>query len=300
MTDWLDDIEAQADDSSPYYLPRLIAEIRRLRAACVDLGGVRPAPDEPEDRGRICPQDGGVCWSCDSHGEKYCEGVAAGKEIAGGVRPETAPSKGLRNLDTPENREFWAGVDQAAAWWKANKPAWADPVSPTRIAPEIDKIIQRVAELPDRTSPDDWPEAMLVTSDELRQILCDALAAEPTRIAEVEQERVEYWRNECVRLGVGLIEGSEDWVEDKQLAPDGEVLPECAVDAAFTVITDLTTQFHRLKENGTYNWKQRAEAAESSLAEARAEIARLQDERNIITTDAAITVTRVIKSLSEE
>jgi hypothetical protein len=30
--DWLDDIEAQADETSPYYLPRLIAEIRRLRA----------------------------------------------------------------------------------------------------------------------------------------------------------------------------------------------------------------------------------------------------------------------------
>ena len=29
--DWLDEIEAQADDTSPYYLPRLIAEIRRLR-----------------------------------------------------------------------------------------------------------------------------------------------------------------------------------------------------------------------------------------------------------------------------
>lgn len=31
MADWLDDIEAQADATSPYYLPRLIAEIRRLR-----------------------------------------------------------------------------------------------------------------------------------------------------------------------------------------------------------------------------------------------------------------------------
>jgi len=29
--DWLDEIEQQADDTSPYYLPRLIAEIRRLR-----------------------------------------------------------------------------------------------------------------------------------------------------------------------------------------------------------------------------------------------------------------------------
>ena len=41
----------------------------------------------------------------------------------------------------------------------------------------IASAIQRVAELPDRTSPDDWPEAMLVTADELRVILADALEA---------------------------------------------------------------------------------------------------------------------------
>jgi hypothetical protein len=37
----------------------------------------------------------------------------------------------------------------------------------------VDRIVQRVAELPNRTSPDEWPEAMLVTADELRQILAD-------------------------------------------------------------------------------------------------------------------------------
>lgn len=35
----------------------------------------------------------------------------------------------------------------------------------------IDAIIRDVAELPDRTSPEDWPDAMLVTADELRAIL---------------------------------------------------------------------------------------------------------------------------------
>jgi hypothetical protein len=37
----------------------------------------------------------------------------------------------------------------------------------------IDRIVQAVAELPDRTSPDDWPEAMLVTADELRSIVSE-------------------------------------------------------------------------------------------------------------------------------
>lgn len=35
----------------------------------------------------------------------------------------------------------------------------------------IDEVIKRIAELPDRTSPEDWPEAMLVTAEELRSIL---------------------------------------------------------------------------------------------------------------------------------
>jgi hypothetical protein len=37
----------------------------------------------------------------------------------------------------------------------------------------MEDVIQRIAELPDRDSPDDWPEAMLVTADELRTILID-------------------------------------------------------------------------------------------------------------------------------
>jgi len=37
----------------------------------------------------------------------------------------------------------------------------------------IELAIRDVAELPDRNSPADWPEAMLVTADELRNILTD-------------------------------------------------------------------------------------------------------------------------------
>jgi hypothetical protein len=44
----------------------------------------------------------------------------------------------------------------------------------------ISAVIQQVAELPDRTSPDDWPDAMLVTADELRQILIEQADADRT------------------------------------------------------------------------------------------------------------------------
>jgi len=51
---------------------------------------------------------------------------------------------------------------------------------PTMIA---DGICQAVAELPDRDSPADWPEAMLVTSEELHRIVTEALAFAPLAIA---------------------------------------------------------------------------------------------------------------------
>jgi hypothetical protein len=47
----------------------------------------------------------------------------------------------------------------------------------TRIRALVDAVVIRVAELPDRTSPDDWPDAMLVTADELRGIVSDELDA---------------------------------------------------------------------------------------------------------------------------
>lgn len=39
----------------------------------------------------------------------------------------------------------------------------------------IDEIVVNVAELPDRNSPDDWPDAMLVTGEELTEIIEAAL-----------------------------------------------------------------------------------------------------------------------------
>ena len=42
----------------------------------------------------------------------------------------------------------------------------------------INIVIRDVAELPDRTSPEDWPDAMIVTSDELEEILTNRLKGE--------------------------------------------------------------------------------------------------------------------------
>lgn len=44
---------------------------------------------------------------------------------------------------------------------------------------EIYCIIREVSELPDRSSPEDWPDALLVTPDELKNILSEYLIAHP-------------------------------------------------------------------------------------------------------------------------
>lgn len=48
----------------------------------------------------------------------------------------------------------------------------------------IERIVRDVAELPDRDSPDDCPEMMLVTGAELARIIGDALDAIRTEIGE--------------------------------------------------------------------------------------------------------------------
>jgi len=41
----------------------------------------------------------------------------------------------------------------------------------SNLSEKIALIIRDVAELPDRTSPEDWPDALIVTGDELEEIL---------------------------------------------------------------------------------------------------------------------------------
>ena len=45
------------------------------------------------------------------------------------------------------------------------------PVDPQAAEPLIEDIVSRVSEWDDRTSPEDWPEALLITANELREEL---------------------------------------------------------------------------------------------------------------------------------
>lgn len=111
-------------------------------------------------------------------------------------------------------------------------------------------------------------------SEVFRQMVARADKAEGlAHELEARTQERDKWFIECERLGIGLVEASEDLVD----APEGEVLPERAVDAAFGVINELTEQWERLKENGRFNWKQRAGRAEAALRTLRAQVQQLPE-----------------------
>lgn len=77
----------------------------------------------------------------------------------------------------------------------------------------ISGIIQEIAELPDRTSPVAWPEAMLVTADELRSIL-QAVLVSPAATRRAALEEMLAWlieaRRTCPELEInGLMRAIE-------------------------------------------------------------------------------------------
>lgn len=71
---------------------------------------------------------------------------------------------------------------EIVAKWEVWQAAKAQAVSEgfvlfqNKVAEKIELIIRDVAELPDRTSPEDWPEALIVTSVELEEILTQHLS----------------------------------------------------------------------------------------------------------------------------
>lgn len=62
-------------------------------------------------------------------------------------------------------------------------------------------LVRDVAELPDRSSPEDWPEAMLVTGDELHRLVVAAITE--------ERERATDWALDMMDRGYCDMEGAD-------------------------------------------------------------------------------------------
>jgi hypothetical protein len=87
----------------------------------------------------------------------------------------------------------------------------------------IAEIIREVSELPDRTSPDDQHDMMLVTADELHKIVSDALAAAdavdggewmPIETAPKDGTKFLVWDEHYgIRIGRAVIRADhDDWL----------------------------------------------------------------------------------------
>lgn len=55
-----------------------------------------------------------------------------------------------------------------------------------------DKLEREICELPDRTSPDDMPDMMLVTGKELRDLILDIVTTEITESLSADNMRHKY------------------------------------------------------------------------------------------------------------
>ena len=95
-------------------------------------------------------------------------------------------------------------------------------------------VCRAVSELPDRNSPQDWPEAMLVTGDELHQIVGDSVIDRQQRNRLAEPVA---WRHSRtlglfdIEEDVPLADGDE-WAEPLYLHPPEAPASQDAEDAA--------------------------------------------------------------------
>lgn len=163
----------------------------------------------------------------------------------------------------------------------------------------IDRIVGAVAELPDRTSPDDWPDVMLVTADELRAIVSaeiDALLVPPAPWAwEWVAEKSNDWAvGQAFDANGQPIDGrlpEGEWLEDtiieRRLVGMNESGHARAADAEFIAAAPRLVRALLAKvREGEQDWTMQplrsarnddlGEAAEASHAQLAARVEELE------------------------
>lgn len=115
------------------------------------------------------------------------------------------------------------------------------PVTPELCERIATSICRTVAEIPDRSSPDDWPEAMLVTADELNTIVVCALENEAESQShslpgDVGKDAVrcdhEAYQGQCCHCGVPIVNGRALSANPAQPVDEAERLRFKALRAA--------------------------------------------------------------------
>ena len=125
------------------------------------------------------------------------------------------------------------------------------------------RIIQRVAELPDRNSPEDWPDAMLVTGEELQFIIGEEivpLAEETMRLYRelgASKENLRFMGDQLdtaiaerddlrSRLASAEVARIEAMNESSVMVEDVETAERIA-DTMRDLVDDMTTEVQRLR-----------------------------------------------------
>lgn len=141
---------------------------------CFHCGNVFRTPEGAALHFGKAPDQKPRCFS--GHTDAMLAAIQAGVEREGlSVKlswPNFAAYVGTAGLD-----EAWRRViETALASLTAAPPAAT--FDREEVAKVADLIVRDVAELPDRTSPDDWPEAMLVTGEELHALIVERFSVE--------------------------------------------------------------------------------------------------------------------------
>jgi hypothetical protein len=109
------------------------------------------------------------------------------------------------------------------------------------------RIVKRVAELPDRSSPDDWPEAMIVTGDELAEIIDE----EVDEVIDVEGDGLT--QGERLVNAVSFVRPSDEASRKSRWNSETRTLCDVGTDEARALIAAaashaIPTYFPKLRE----------------------------------------------------
>lgn len=171
---WLRELPEAEDGTTT--IRNLQAEVKKLEARIARLSraGAAPAAVAPQgERQWICPTRTvadlvnnllTMDQALPIYGAQYIE--KDGRRCAIAVPPTVSRERVQDGRWIGQGEELNAAV----VWTRAEQPAAvAGPVLDVRAIAAA--VCQRVAELPDRNSPEDWPEAMLVTGQELIDVV---------------------------------------------------------------------------------------------------------------------------------
>jgi hypothetical protein len=187
-------------ESCHLFEPLYVAVTRAVKAAAAAAGDPVPSPSDAELLRAIDERVAHERRLHEANGRVHPKWIEAYETAMSDVRlmlaqPPAAAAPGAHVVAAAREAaiERWRTASErmmtaqeAAAWvmdgvrlMRSAPPAPAGDAA-LREAPA--RIVGRVAELPDRCSPEEWPEAMLVTGDELAAIVreeIDALLAPP-------------------------------------------------------------------------------------------------------------------------